>query len=124
MFAWPLTVDHIIPPAKWGTLRGDLPPSDIHALGNLATACHPCNRAKSDATEALDLITQQHVCLFNPRTDTWSEHFTWAEEHTLMLGVTPNGRATVRQLRPNRPVYRRQRQLLRTAMRAGGARWP
>ncbi len=42
--------------------------------------------------------------IFNPRTDVWAEHFRWHEDNTLILGVTPVGRASVRRLQMNRPA--------------------
>ncbi|WNZ24154.1 mitochondrial large ribosomal subunit protein uL30m [Leptolyngbya sp. NK1-12] len=33
---------------------------------------------------------------------TWSEHFAWSEDTTLIIGLTPIGRATVQTLRLNR----------------------
>ncbi len=40
--------------------------------------------------------------LFNPRAERWEDHFGWSEDGTLVLGLTPVGRATVAQLRVNR----------------------
>jgi hypothetical protein len=56
--------------------------------------------------------------------DRWDEHFAWANDYLRIDGLTPVGRATVARLKLNRPVYRRQRALLRMAMRGGGATWP
>jgi hypothetical protein len=75
-------VDHIIPGA------GDHP-------DNLTLACATCNLAKSDATEALDPETGTKVPLFNPRTQVWSEHFTWIDGGCRIQGLTPTGRTTV-----------------------------
>lgn len=40
--------------------------------------------------------------LFHPRVDRWSHHFAWNENYTLILGLTPTGRATVEKLQLNR----------------------
>lgn len=39
------------------------------------------------------------VPLFNPRTDSWNEHFEF--DGALIIGLTPAGRATVRTLGMN-----------------------
>jgi hypothetical protein len=33
--------------------------------------------------------------LFNPRQDSWKEHFAWAADRIRIVGQTPTGRATV-----------------------------
>ena len=38
--------------------------------------------------------------VFNPRVDSWAEHFRWDGER--VLGLTPAGRATVEALKMNR----------------------
>ena len=44
------------------------------------------------------------VLLFNPRTQQWSEHFTWSLDATKVEGLTASGRATIVALRMNNPV--------------------
>jgi hypothetical protein len=126
IYAWPLTVDHIMPVSRWtATHSGSvIPQTDPDDLDNLAAACGPCNRAKSATTTVYDPVTGATVQLFNPRQDGWAEHFLWKEEYQLMVGRTPIGRVTVAQLSLNREIYRRQRALLRAAMRSGGPAWP
>jgi len=80
-----LEVEHIIPVAKGG--------SDDEI--NLWLACPLCNGHKSDKVEAKDPETGETVPLFNPRTQTWSEHFEWAADGLRVVGRTPAGRATV-----------------------------
>jgi hypothetical protein len=123
---WPLTVDHVVPMAIWRRLRraGRSVPADPDEPANLAAACGPCNQAKGSATTARDPLTGVEVPLFDPRRHAWAEHFAWVEDATHLVGVTAVGRATVARLRLNGPVYVRQRRLLRTAMRGGGAPWP
>ena len=86
------TIDHIIPLSLDG----------LSVLINLAYACFLCNRLKSNKTEALDQLTGKMVSLFNPREDVWNDHFAWNEDATIIIGVSPIGRATVSQLQLNR----------------------
>jgi len=72
------------------------------ALDNLALSCHGCNWAKSVKTHGEDPVSRNIAPLFNPRQHTWSEHFSWKEEPTHVLGLTPTGRATVEALKLNR----------------------
>lgn len=85
------TIDHIIPTARGGT-------SDE---GNLCIACRHCNETKSAQIEAIDPETNERVALFNPRKQLWQEHFTWANDGTLIIGQTANGRATIVALQMN-----------------------
>jgi hypothetical protein len=41
--------------------------------------------------------------LFHPREQRWEAHFAWNHDFTLILGVTPTGRATIAALQLNRP---------------------
>jgi hypothetical protein len=41
------------------------------------------------------------VPLFNPRRQSWSEHFVWSDDGTRILGKTPIGRATIVALQLN-----------------------
>ena len=61
---------------------------------------------------ALDPLTNQQVALFNPRIDTWEEHFRWDEEQVRVEGITPTGRATVERLQMNEPAIVNLRRLL------------
>ena len=40
--------------------------------------------------------------LFHPREQRWEEHFTWNSDFTLIIGLTPTGRATISALQLNR----------------------
>ncbi|HJT76937.1 MAG TPA: HNH endonuclease [Gemmataceae bacterium] len=84
-------LEHILPSSRGGSTD----------LDNLAWACPGCNLHKSDRTEALDPDTAVVVRLFNPRTDSWSEHFEL--QGYQIVGRTPVGRATVRLLGLNHP---------------------
>ena len=86
-----LEIEHIVPKARGGT-------DDEQ---NLWLACRLCNNWKSDQTEALDPESNQTVPLFDPRRQQWSEHFTWSDDGTRILGRTPCGRATVIALQLN-----------------------
>ncbi len=68
-------------------------------MDNLALACPGCKLAKSDRTTAADPDTGREVLLFDPRTDTWDDHFGWDNHH--VVGLTPTGRATVAALNLN-----------------------
>lgn len=85
-------IEHIIPSSKGGTSEAE----------NLAYSCQGCNNHKYNHTHSLDIITGELSCLFNPRQDTWSEHFRWNEDYSEIIGVSPTGRATVDRLDVNR----------------------
>jgi hypothetical protein len=87
----PLHVDHIVPVAGGGT-------SDE---GNLWLACAWCNSYKGARTSAVDPESGIEHPLFNPRLQRWEDHFCWSEEGTIILGLTPTGRATVALLHMN-----------------------
>jgi hypothetical protein len=86
------SVEHIEPRSREGDTASD----------NLALACQGCNNHKYAKTEAVDPATGAVVPLFHPRRDRWREHFVWDEGCTLILGLTPVGRATVEALHLNR----------------------
>ena len=86
-----LEIEHIIPTALGG--------SDDES--NLWLACRLCNLHKGVQTHAGDPQTGSSVRLFNPRTQTWSEHFIWGTDSAYILGLTPCGRATVEALQLN-----------------------
>ena len=98
------SVEHILPRARGGTTT----------LDNLAQACQGCNNHKYDKTEARDPVSGQIVPLFHPRRDHWDEHFTWSDDFTLIVGLTPTGRATIETLLLNREGVVNLRQLLYT----------
>ncbi|MCB0534414.1 MAG: HNH endonuclease [Saprospiraceae bacterium] len=101
----PFSVEHIIPLSQGGT---DDPE-------NLAWSCLGCNNYKYTFTAAYDLVTAQMVPLFNPRTDMWDEHFRWNANFTVIIGLTPTGRATVIRLQLNRPGLMNLRAVLHAA---------
>ena len=67
---------------------------------NLALACTHCNRHKGPNIAGFDAETGQTVRLFNPRADSWEEHFS--TDGLLIVGKTAIGRATVIVLEMNK----------------------
>jgi hypothetical protein len=84
-------LEHIVPESLGGLLQPD----------NLAWSCPGCNLRKSDRVLALDPDSGVIVALFNPRKDSWVEHFRW--DGYQIAGLTPIGRATVLALELNHP---------------------
>jgi len=68
-------------------------------LDNLALSCRRCNLYKGPNISGLDPETGRLTPLFNPRLDRWGDHFE--NRGGLIVGLTPEGRATVRLLRMN-----------------------
>lgn len=69
---------------------------------NLALCDGGCNGHKHNKTHHFDPMTMSLSRLFHPRLDKWAAHFQWNEDETLIIGITPVGRATVDLLRVNR----------------------
>jgi hypothetical protein len=67
---------------------------------NLALACVSCSLRKGARQCAVDPETGVEAELYNPRTDSWAEHFHW--KGVRVVGLTPSGRATVETLKMNR----------------------
>ena len=101
----PFSVEHIIPLAKGGN----------DDLENLAWSCLGCNNYKFTAIEAPDMVTGFWVKIFSPRKDVWVEHFSWSEDFSQMIGLTPTGRATINRLQLNRPGLVNLRTILTSA---------
>ena len=68
---------------------------------NLCLSCPNCNLSKFTATSALDPLFGQLQSLFNPRQQSWAEHFEWDESGTRVIGKTAVGRATVERFKMN-----------------------
>lgn len=96
------SVEHIIPLVKGGTNLSD----------NLANACQGCNNHKFVSIAAIDPLTGEIVPLYHPRQQDWTVHFAWNEDYTLLLGLTPTGRATIEKLELNRKGVVNLRRLL------------
>lgn len=83
-------VDHVIAEKHGGETEPD----------NLAYACWRCNRHKGTDLGSFDPQTGLFSFLFNPRTQTWEQHFVIKEDG--ILGLTSEGRTTVMLLQLNR----------------------
>ena len=79
-------------------------------LANLALACLQCNRFKGPNIASVDPETNRIVPLFNPRTDSWSEHFR--VEGGRIIPLTPGARATAALLNFDDPDRQEARQKL------------
>jgi hypothetical protein len=86
------SVEHIKPLSKGGD----------NNLDNLALSCQGCNNHKYNKTEGKDPVSGTIISLYNPRQQNWQEHFSWNQDYTLIIGLTPLGRTTVEVLRLNR----------------------
>jgi len=85
-------IDHVVPIASGG-------PTDAE---NLALACVSCSLRKGARESVHDPESGELVPVFNPRADTWSEHFRW--DGLQLLGTSAVGRATIAALELNRPL--------------------
>jgi hypothetical protein len=97
------SIEHIVPREQGGT----------NDPANLALSCQGCNNHKSTRTEVLDPATGNVVPLYHPRQQSWRAHFGWSDDFTLVVGLTPTGRATVDALHLNRPGLVNLRRMLR-----------
>jgi len=95
----PLSTEHLLPVAAGGPTVRD----------NLWRSCRPCNELKGTQTHAVDPETGEIAPLFNPRTQSWHTHLRWSDDGTVLLGITPSGRATIEALQLNRPMLRSAR---------------
>jgi hypothetical protein len=86
---FPHEIDHVIAEKHGGKTKTD----------NLAFACWRCNRHKGSDLGSFDPETEEFSLLFNPRTQDWSEHFTLQGEQ--IIGLTPEGRTTIKLLQLN-----------------------
>ena len=86
------SVEHIVPKHRGGETVTE----------NLALACQGCNNAKFTKVDARDPISGATAELYHPRKQKWREHFAWNDDFTLIVGLTPIGRATVDALHLNR----------------------
>lgn len=86
-------IDHIIPISKDG----------LTTFENLALSCSNCNKCKHDKLVTKDPQSNLLVDIFNPRLQKWTDHFVWNEDTTIIIGLTPTGRATIFTLKMNKP---------------------
>jgi hypothetical protein len=94
-------VDHIIALKHDGT----------DATDNLCLACYKCNGYKGPNVAALDPQTGTATGLYHPRQQQWGRHFRLNQDGTI-IGLTPEGRATVAVLRFNDEDRVQHRQVL------------
>lgn len=87
----PFHIEHIIARQHGGT----------DDSSNLAFSCHHCNLHKGPNLAGIDPETGQMVALYNPRLDTWAEHFE--VQSLTIVGITLVGRTTVCVLAMNAP---------------------
>lgn len=87
----PFHIDHIISQKQRGRTTE----------GNLALSCLTGNTFKGPLTAIVIPESGKVVRLFNPRVDTWSEHFHWSR--ATLIGRTEVGQVTIDMLAINQP---------------------
>lgn len=70
-------------------------------FANLALACLDCNRFKGTDIASRDPKTKRLVPLFDPRSDSWPDHFEIRDG--TIVPLTPIARATERLMKFNLP---------------------
>jgi 5-methylcytosine-specific restriction endonuclease McrA len=70
-------IDHVVPRAAGGSTESS----------NLALACVSCSLRKLAKQSATDPETGLDVALFNPREQTWIEHFRW--DGAVIVPISP-----------------------------------
>jgi len=93
-------VDHILARQHGGTTT----------LENLAVCCGHCNLYKGPNIAGIDTETGKLTRLYNPRIDSWRQHFR--RRGVFLVGLTPVGRTTAAVLGFNRPGRVRMRRAL------------
>jgi len=101
LIGMPMEIEHLTPLAAGGETVEE----------NLWLSCRRCNEYKGTQTDAVDPETSLKVAIFNPRTQSWYEHFRWSDDGTEIIGLTSTGRATVIALKLNHPIIRVARRL-------------
>jgi hypothetical protein len=86
---FPFEIDHVIA-AKHGGETTE---------ANLCLSCPDCNAFKGSDIGSIDRETRRLTPLYNPREQTWSDHFTL--EGPIIIPLTPEGRVTVFLLQLN-----------------------
>ncbi len=92
--------DHIVPRQHGGQTE----------TNNLALSCFRCNRYKGPNVGSFDPETGQLVAFFNPRTQSWDDHFVL--EGARIQPLTAAARVTVKILRLNDELRLEERGLL------------
>lgn len=78
IFNLPFEIEHVRPIGDGG----------MDEVSNLALACRGCNLHKSNAVTAFDSVTDQRARLFDPRRDSWDEHFCLEMETLSIPGIS------------------------------------
>jgi hypothetical protein len=87
-------IDHVTPRTAGGNSE----------LSNLALACPHCNAHKSAAVDGPDPTTGERCRLFDPRLDSWEDHFEWSSTKPgELVARTGIARATIGRLKMNDP---------------------
>jgi len=100
-FNFHFEIEHIVPL----TLGG------LNEYFNLALACTACNLFKWIYIVGFDVVTQAEVPLFDPRQQSWEDHFRADQATGEIEGLTATARATIACLRINSPAQLRARRL-------------
>ncbi len=79
--------------------------------GNLAYACAVCNRAKGSDLGTISATSRQLTRFFNPRTDSWSQHFLLREAR--IEPITEIGEVTAKIFHFNDALRLFEREALR-----------
>jgi len=85
-------IDHVVPVVAGGLTTAD----------NLALACVSCSLRKAARQTLKDPETGETVPIFNPRQQTWKEHFRW--DRVQIISLTATGRVTIDALAMNRAI--------------------
>lgn len=93
LLGMPMNIEHIIPEALGGSTDEE----------NLWLSCVRCNLHKGARSGAIDPESGEVVAFFNPRRDSWTEHFAWSKTGVEIIGRSSRGRATSAALRLNNP---------------------
>ncbi len=77
---------------------------------NLALSCNLCNRRKGSDLTSIDPENGRIIPLFNPRQDSWVDHFRVIDGQ--IVALTSTGRVTAKLLQFNHPELVQVRILL------------
>jgi hypothetical protein len=97
---FPYELDHIIAEKHGGETTAQ----------NLALACFDCNRFKGSDIASIDPASGELTSLFNPRTQSWHDHFRI--ESGVIIPMTSVGRGTEKLLKFNLPERVEVREIL------------
>lgn len=78
---------------------------------NLCLSCPTCNRYKASRQTAIEPLSGEIFPLFHPQEQRWTDHFTWNNTSTEIVGLTSIGNTTIEALRMNRPQLVRVRRM-------------